>query len=80
VKIKGRSGPRSGDHAKRVEIGLGWLLARPPGLPVPCSGTTAGLAAFAASWLLSGLQAQPVDRLGLQLLKALASGAAQGVG
>src|SRR4029434_5526910 len=36
--------------ARRTEVGLGWLIARPPGLAGPCCGTTAGPAAFAASF------------------------------
>jgi hypothetical protein len=76
--------------AKRMEVGLGWLLARPPG------GCWSRALAQRRDRRLSQLHgccqradtavvvlsntARSVGRLGLRLLKALASGAGQGVG
>jgi CubicO group peptidase (beta-lactamase class C family) len=71
--------------AKRVEVGLGWLIARPPGAAGPVlwhNGGTGGFRSFvgaareagAAVVVLSNT-ARSVDRLGLLLLKALASAA-----
>jgi CubicO group peptidase (beta-lactamase class C family) len=71
--------------AKRVEVGLGWLLAHPPGAAGTVlwhNGGTGGFRSFvgvareagSAVVVLSNT-ARSVDRLGLRLLKALASGA-----
>jgi hypothetical protein len=75
--------------AKRVEVGLGWLLAAR-------LGCRSRALAQRRDWRLSQLRgfvreadtavvvlsntARSVDRLGLRLLKVLASGAGQGVG
>jgi D-alanyl-D-alanine-carboxypeptidase/D-alanyl-D-alanine-endopeptidase len=65
-----------------VEVGLGWLLAHPPGAAGPVLWHNGGTAAFAASWVCQGADtavvvlsntARSVDRLGLRLLKALSS-------
>jgi CubicO group peptidase (beta-lactamase class C family) len=76
--------------AKRVEVGLGWLIARPPGAAGPVlwhNGGTSGFRSFSAVAREAGTAvvvlsntARSVDRLGLRLLKALASGAGSGVG
>jgi CubicO group peptidase (beta-lactamase class C family) len=71
--------------AKRVEVGLGWLLAHPPGAAGPVlwhNGGTSGFRSFAgfareadtAVVVLSNT-ARSVDRLGLRLLKALSGSA-----
>jgi D-alanyl-D-alanine-carboxypeptidase/D-alanyl-D-alanine-endopeptidase len=71
--------------ARRVEVGLGWLIARPPGAAGPVlwhNGGTSGFRSFVgaarethtAVVVLSNT-ARSVDRLGLRLLKALASAA-----
>jgi D-alanyl-D-alanine-carboxypeptidase/D-alanyl-D-alanine-endopeptidase len=71
--------------AKRVEVGLGWQIARPPGAAGPVlwhNGGTSGFRSFvgvaresgAAVVVLSNT-ARSVDRLGLRLLKALPSAA-----
>lgn len=67
--------------AKQVEVGLGWLLAHPPGAAGPVlwhNGGTSGFRSFvgvaretnSAVVVLSNT-ARSVDRLGLRLLKAL---------
>jgi CubicO group peptidase (beta-lactamase class C family) len=71
--------------AKRVEVGLGWLIARPPGAAGPLlwhNGGTSGFRSFAAVALEANTAvvvlsntARSVDRLGLRLLKALSSAA-----
>jgi serine-type D-Ala-D-Ala carboxypeptidase/endopeptidase len=71
--------------ARRTEVGLGWLIARPPGAAGPVlwhNGGTSGFRSFAAVVREGGTAvvvlsntARSVDRLGLRLLKALASGA-----
>jgi CubicO group peptidase (beta-lactamase class C family) len=71
--------------AKRMEVGLGWLIARPPGASSPVlwhNGGTSGFRSFVGAARESGTAvvvlsntARSVDRLGLRLLKAL-SGAA----
>jgi len=76
--------------AKRVEVGLGWLLARPPGAAGPVlwhNGGTSGVRSFVAvvreadtAVVVLSNTARSVGRLGLRLLKVLASGAGQGVG
>ena len=68
--------------AKRVEVGLGWLLARPPGAAGPVlwhNGGTGGFRSFLAfvreahtAVVVLSNTARSVDRLGLRLLKALA--------
>jgi CubicO group peptidase (beta-lactamase class C family) len=67
--------------ARRIEIGLGWLIARPPGAAGPVlwhNGGTNGFRSFVALVPESGTAvvvlsnaARSVDRLGLRLLKAL---------
>jgi CubicO group peptidase (beta-lactamase class C family) len=69
--------------ARRMEVGLGWLIARPPGAAGPVlwhNGGTSGFCSFAAvaretgtAVVVLGNTARSVDRLGLRLLKALAS-------
>jgi CubicO group peptidase (beta-lactamase class C family) len=71
--------------ARRVEVGLGWLMVRLPAAAGPVlwhNGGTSGFRSFAAVARESGTAvvvlsntARSVDRLGLRLLKAL-SGAA----
>jgi CubicO group peptidase (beta-lactamase class C family) len=71
--------------AKRVEIGLGWLIARPPGAAGPVlwhNGGTSGFRSFVAftretrtAVVVLSNTARSVDRLGLGLLKALTSAA-----
>jgi CubicO group peptidase (beta-lactamase class C family) len=71
--------------AKRVEVGLGWLIARPPGTAGPVlwhNGGTSGFRSFVGVARESGSAvvvlsntARSVDRLGLRLLKALPSAA-----
>ena len=71
--------------AKRMEVGLGWLIAHPPGAAGPMlwhNGGTSGFRSFAALARETGTAvvvlsntARSVDRLGLRLLKALASAA-----
>ena len=71
--------------AKRVEVGLGWLLAHPPGAAGPVlwhNGGTSGFRSFVAfvrethtGVVVLSNTARSVDRLGLRLLKALASAA-----
>jgi CubicO group peptidase (beta-lactamase class C family) len=71
--------------AKRVEVGLGWLIARPPGAAGPVlwhNGGTSGFRSFVGAAQQTGTAvvvlsntARSVDRLGLRLLKALASAA-----
>jgi CubicO group peptidase (beta-lactamase class C family) len=68
-----------------VEVGLGWLIARPPGAAGPLlwhNGGTSGFRSFAAVALEANTAvvvlsntARSVDRLGLRLLKALSSAA-----
>ena len=68
--------------AKRLEVGLGWLIARQPGPAGPVlwhNGGTGGFRSFAAVARETGTAvvvltntARSVDRLGLRLLKALA--------
>jgi CubicO group peptidase (beta-lactamase class C family) len=72
--------------AKRVEVGLGWLIAHPPGAAGPVlwhNGGTSGFRSFVAftrethtAVVVLSNTARSVDRLGLRLLKALASPAA----
>lgn len=81
--------PRLG-AAKRLEVGLGWLIARPPGAAGPMlwhNGGTSGFRSFCAAAREAGTAvvvlsntARSVDRLGLRLLKALSSDAGEGVG
>jgi serine-type D-Ala-D-Ala carboxypeptidase/endopeptidase len=69
--------------AKRVGVGLGWLIAHPPGAAGPVlwhNGGTGGFRSFAAftretrtAVVVLSNSARSVDRLGLRLLKALAS-------
>jgi CubicO group peptidase (beta-lactamase class C family) len=71
--------------AKRVEVGLGWLIARPPGaagLVLWHNGGTGGFRTFAAlaretntAVVVLSNTSRSVDRLGLRLLKALAGSA-----
>jgi D-alanyl-D-alanine-carboxypeptidase/D-alanyl-D-alanine-endopeptidase len=68
--------------AKRLDVGLGWLIARPPGVAGPVlwhNGGTSGFRSFVAVARETGTAvvvlsntARSVDRLGLRLLKALA--------
>ncbi|HZD00405.1 MAG TPA: serine hydrolase [Actinomycetes bacterium] len=71
--------------ARRAEVGLGWLIAHPPGLAGPTlwhNGGTSGFRSFvgvarqtgSAVVVLSNT-ARSVDRLGLRLLKTLAGDA-----
>jgi CubicO group peptidase (beta-lactamase class C family) len=76
--------------AKRMEVGLGWLIARPPGAAGPVlshNGGTGGFRSFVAivreantAVVVLSNTARSVDRLGLRLLNALSSGAGAGVG
>jgi D-alanyl-D-alanine-carboxypeptidase/D-alanyl-D-alanine-endopeptidase len=76
--------------AKRVEVGLGWLIAHPPGAAGPVlwhGGGTSGFRSFVAVARESGAAvvvlsntARSVDRLGLRLLEALTGAAGQGGG
>jgi CubicO group peptidase (beta-lactamase class C family) len=76
--------------AKRMEVGLGWLIARPPGAAGPVlwhNGGTGGFRSFVAfareantAVVVLSNTTRSVDRLGLRLLKALSSGAGAGVG
>jgi serine-type D-Ala-D-Ala carboxypeptidase/endopeptidase len=69
--------------AKRVEVGLGWLIAHPPGAAGPVlwhNGGTSGFRSFVAftrethtAVVVLSNTARSVDRLGLRLLKALSS-------
>jgi CubicO group peptidase (beta-lactamase class C family) len=71
--------------AKRVEVGLGWLIAHPPGAAGPVlwhNGGTGGFRSFVAfarethtAVVVLSNTARSVDRLGLRLLKALTSAA-----
>jgi D-alanyl-D-alanine-carboxypeptidase/D-alanyl-D-alanine-endopeptidase len=71
--------------ARRTEVGLGWLIARPPGAAGPVlwhNGGTSGFRSFAAVAREAGTAvvvlsntARSVDRLGLRLLTALGSAA-----
>jgi CubicO group peptidase (beta-lactamase class C family) len=71
--------------ARRAEVGLGWLIARPPGAAGPLlwhNGGTSGFRSFAAVAREAGTAvvvlsntARSVDRLGLRLLKAVSSAA-----
>jgi serine-type D-Ala-D-Ala carboxypeptidase/endopeptidase len=71
--------------AGRTEVGLGWLIAHPPGAAGPVlwhNGGTSGFRCFAAvarergaAVVVLSNTARSVDRLGLRLLKALASAA-----
>jgi CubicO group peptidase (beta-lactamase class C family) len=71
--------------AKRVEVGLGWLIARPPGVGGPVlwhNGGTGGFRSFVGAARETGTAvvvlsntARSVDRLGLRLLKAVSSAA-----
>jgi serine-type D-Ala-D-Ala carboxypeptidase/endopeptidase len=68
-----------------VEVGLGWLIARPPGTAGPVlwhNGGTGGFRSFAAlarepgtAVVVLSNTTRSVDRLGLRLLKALSGGA-----
>jgi CubicO group peptidase (beta-lactamase class C family) len=68
-----------------VEIGLGWLIARPPGAAGPVlwhNGGTSGFRSFVAfaqethtAVVVLSNTARSVDWLGLRLLKALTSAA-----
>jgi D-alanyl-D-alanine-carboxypeptidase/D-alanyl-D-alanine-endopeptidase len=68
-----------------MQVGLGWLIARPPGAAGPVlwhGGGTSGFRTFAAVAPETGTAvvvlsntARSVDRLGLRLLQALSSGA-----
>jgi CubicO group peptidase (beta-lactamase class C family) len=72
-------------RAKRVEVGIGWLIARPPGAAGPMlwhNGGTSGFRSFVAvareadtAVVVLSNTARSVDRLGLRILKALPSGA-----
>jgi CubicO group peptidase (beta-lactamase class C family) len=76
--------PRLG-MAKHLEVGLGWLIAHPPGSGGPVlwhNGGTSGFRSFVgAAWktgtavVVLSNSARSVDRLGLRLLKALAGSA-----
>jgi serine-type D-Ala-D-Ala carboxypeptidase/endopeptidase len=76
--------------AKRVEVGLGWLLARPPGAAGPVlwhNGGTGGFRSFVAlareadtAVVVLSNTADRSAGWALRLLKVLASGAGQGVG
>jgi D-alanyl-D-alanine-carboxypeptidase/D-alanyl-D-alanine-endopeptidase len=71
--------------AKRVEVGIGWLIARPPGAAGPMlwhNGGTSGFRSFVAvareadtAVVVLSNTARSVDRLGLRILKALPSAA-----
>jgi serine-type D-Ala-D-Ala carboxypeptidase/endopeptidase len=71
--------------ARHAEVGLGWLIAHPPGAAGPVlwhNGGTGGFRSFAAVARETGTAvvvlsntARSVDRLGLRLLKALAGAA-----
>jgi serine-type D-Ala-D-Ala carboxypeptidase/endopeptidase len=71
--------------ARRAEVGLGWLIAHPPGAAGPVlwhNGGTGGFRSFAAVAREPGVAvvvlcntARSVDRLGLRLLRALSSAA-----
>ena len=71
--------------AKRLEAGLGWLIAHPPGAAGPVlwhNGGTSGFRSLVAftrethtAVVVLSNTARSVDRLGLRLLKALASAA-----
>jgi CubicO group peptidase (beta-lactamase class C family) len=71
--------------AGRTEVGLGWLIARPPGAAGPMlwhNGGTGGFRSFVGvdrevgtAVVVLANTARSVDRLGLRLLKALASAA-----
>jgi CubicO group peptidase (beta-lactamase class C family) len=71
--------------ARRTEVGLGWLIARPPGAARPVlwhNGGTSGFRSFAGvaretgtAVVVLGNTARSVDRLGLRLLTALSSAA-----
>jgi CubicO group peptidase (beta-lactamase class C family) len=71
--------------ANRAEVGLGWLIARPPGAAGPVlwhNGGTGGFRSFVGAARQTGTAvvvlsntARSVDRLGLRLLKALSSAA-----
>jgi serine-type D-Ala-D-Ala carboxypeptidase/endopeptidase len=67
--------------ARHLEVGLGWLIAHPPGAAGPVlwhNGGTSGFRSFIGAARKSGTavvvlsnSARSVDRLGLRLLKAL---------
>lgn len=67
--------------AKHLEVGLGWLIAHPPGAAGPVlwhNGGTSGFRSFVGAARKTGTAvvvlsntARSVDRLGLRLLKAL---------
>jgi CubicO group peptidase (beta-lactamase class C family) len=69
--------------AKRMEVGLGWLIAHPPGAGGPVlwhNGGTSGFRSIIAAApetgsavVVLGNSTRSVDRLGLRLLKALAT-------
>jgi CubicO group peptidase (beta-lactamase class C family) len=71
--------------AKRMEVGLGWLIAHPPGAAGPVlwhNGGTSGFRSFVAftretrtAVVVLCNTARSVDRLGLRLLQALAGAA-----
>jgi D-alanyl-D-alanine-carboxypeptidase/D-alanyl-D-alanine-endopeptidase len=70
--------------AKRMEVGLGWLIARPPWAAGPVlwhNGGTSGFRSFVAlaretnsAVVVLSNTARSVDRLGLRLIKALSTG------
>jgi D-alanyl-D-alanine-carboxypeptidase/D-alanyl-D-alanine-endopeptidase len=70
---------------KQVEVGLGWLIAHPPGAAGPVlwhNGGTSGFRSFVAlaretnsAVVVLSNTARSVDRLGLRLLKALSGSA-----
>jgi D-alanyl-D-alanine-carboxypeptidase/D-alanyl-D-alanine-endopeptidase len=84
AQLEGTQQPRL-RAAKRMQVGLGWLIAHPPGAAGPVlwhNGGTSGFRSFAAVARQTGSAvvvlsntARSVDRLGLRLLEALASGA-----
>jgi serine-type D-Ala-D-Ala carboxypeptidase/endopeptidase len=72
--------------AKRMEVGLGWLIAHPPGPAGPMlwhNGGTSGFRSFAAAVretstavVVLSNTVRSVDRLGLRLVKVLSASAA----
>jgi D-alanyl-D-alanine-carboxypeptidase/D-alanyl-D-alanine-endopeptidase len=71
--------------ARHLEVGLGWMIAHPPGAAGPVlwhNGGTSGFRSFVGAARKTGTAvvvlsntARSVDRLGLRLLKALAGSA-----
>jgi CubicO group peptidase (beta-lactamase class C family) len=69
--------------ARHLEVGLGWMIAHPPGAASPVlwhNGGTSGFRSFVGAARKTGTavvvlsnSARTVDRLGLRLLKALSS-------